>query len=294
MVSYGYNKILLPLIFLLSGNYFASSAQKRAIAVYNDPRPTFFNADSVIKKNGYTMERIFRYKKQEKNKDSTLVCSRYFDSLGACIKQEDFGDENIYPRSITSYTYLQGLLIRMDIYSGAQYFDHELTTYDYDSIGNCINESTYFHDITDTARKLSLSSQKQYIYDDKNRVIKEFSKNGVADLYLHYTYDYNTFGIDVKRAYDINGKWMYSYKYYYEPGVQKEFLENTKEVLQSEHYFNGNRQIIKIAYYMPVQYVYDYNWSSCNYANNLITLEITESKDGAKTYFKHYYYDIAD
>jgi len=248
--------------------------------VYYGPHPTELNTAVVLKQNNIKAEAVYLYHKEKNNKDSALVLVNFFDSLGFCIKKEEFKEKESTPYTITTYTYFEGLLMRQEIVSTTGY--NSITTFDYDSAGNKIAQKSYYK-----GSKADLITEKKWEYDALGRVIKEYN-NVDNHPFLYSAYYYNDWNNRLKeiKQYDSTGHWLYSYQYEYDYVSNKssEYSVNkyTKNLEWESDYDNDNFLVKKLN---SGNVLYQFK-----YTNGLLFSEKTRDQNLTTTYFKHYYF----
>lgn len=265
----------------------AGFAQKaRSVLINLGVRPVEINTAQDLMERGIRAEAIYHYK-NKKNKDSTLVVVNFFDSLGYCIKKEEFNDNGSQPFRITNYSYTNNVLTNEEINDANSVVSHTIVTFDYDSAGHKIAERHYGNfSLTKITSQLSLLEQFKWQYDSLGRIEKEFSGGISGNVYLYGKYFYVNNRLQEINIFDTTGKWLYAYVYDYNDLENKkaEFTQNKYlKSLDWEKYYNNQNLLIKETY--------DSNaLNEFQYDGNLVTVEKERNNFLEINYFKHYYF----
>jgi hypothetical protein len=280
------------LVLLSISVYFKSLSQTPTLILFTDARPEEFdNNNTLIQKNGIVREMIYRYKKSEKNKDSTLVVINYFDSLGNKQEKDEYDETNVQPRQITNYYYVNNLLTKQERQTLGSINNFIVNTYEYDSAGNKIVEKNYS---LNQNKSFSLQEVRKWEYDKGSRIIKIFDKLYDNEMYLYNTYHYDADRVKEIKTYDLQGKWIYSYLNEYDTFLKKEsvYLDNESEKkLEHESFYNSKKQLIRKIYHYVIPFARDYFMNTFEYyEDGLVYKQKLQLINGANIYFKHFYF----
>ena len=253
------------------------------------------NAAAIIKSQFVETDSAYYYKKRRNNKDSNLVMTQYFDTLGNVVERDEFNLKGEVFK-ITNYTFKNGILAQKETMSSEMIvLNHgvvlkTITDYEYDNSGNVIteNESSFS---TDSLKLLSTTILNRE-YDNDGQVIKEFITLPGAKTFLHHTFNYVNGGLSEMKTYDINHKLLFSYVYEYDAveKVKSVYLYNGVKSLKHEYFYdNQNLTVREKDYEQPRSsldhFTQDYNYQS----NGLLDSQSLEDVRAENYYYKHFY-----
>jgi hypothetical protein len=237
---------------------------------------------------------VYYFKKKKHNKDSTLIMTEYFDSLGNLIERNEFGlDGEVF--RITDYTYVDTVLTKEEemsktmFYSNGNILSKKIRTYDHKSSGDTITEKEYsfFGD----SLKFRSVTEWERVYDSLGHVIKEFVTLPKVKTYLYHSYNYSNGTLVEMKTYDINQSWMYSYLYEDDPfaHIKTVYLYNNEKTRSHEFFYNDTK-LVKEKDYEQGHGVVDHITQTYVYnAHGLITSQTLKDLKGDTYYYKHFY-----
>jgi hypothetical protein len=196
-------------------------------------------------------------------------------------------------RRITNYFYTNNLLSRKEVQSQDGMKEHTMETYDYDTVGNMIDEKYYSEGAN---KSFSLQNEKKWEYDKNNRIIKVFESPNKGEMYLRKTYHYENNDLKEIKVYNLEGNLFYSYLYEYDVQLQKKSVyvsSGNSKRLENEYFYNNKNQLIQeVNYFKSYNSFLDHSTRTYELyvTNNLIYKEKFQSNNGANAYFKHYYF----
>ncbi len=209
---------------------------------------TFFSGENqkeVIKLNKIRKTEIYDYSfKKDLLKDSTLIKTLYYDSLGDLVKVVLPKVKN-YKEAITEYQYIYNRkgYIKNKIENNLGLDMVTINEFDYDSLGNEI----YKYDFNKDTTRLTI---EQKIYNEKNQVKEISIKINNSEPYITRRFFYNTANqINKIEGLDRMGGIMFSTIYEYDKSLNKksEYSENGEgKKLDGEYFYNSDNQCVKI------------------------------------------------
>jgi TonB family protein len=263
-------------------------------------RPNWeIDSPALIGTHLITKDSVFVYDRRNHNRDSTLAFVGYFDSSGNKMETDEFTFDKGRLWRITNYAYEGGLLFKKEeitqstfTINGSSPVDKNVSTYDYDSLGNNVAEKLYSH-ITDSSKRISVTAWQRE-FDRLGHVVKEFEAlPNQATLLLHKYYYVNG-KLSVVETYDKHEKLIYSWQYKHDNKDNSEsiFLVNhsPEPEIQRESYFDDQNRLIKeelynegpsYADYITEKYVYD--------SKGLVAWQSYQDIGGNHYYFRHFY-----
>lgn len=209
---------------------------------------TFFSGENqkeVIKLNKIRKTQIYDYSfKKGLIKDSTLIKTLYYDSLGDLVKVVLPKVKN-YKEAVTEYQYIYNDkgYIKNKIENNLGLDMVTINEFDYDSLGNEI----YKYDFNKDTTRLTI---EQKIYNEKNQVKEISIKINNSEPYITRRFFYNTENqINKIEGLDRMGGIMFSTIYEYDKSLNKksEYSENGEgKKLDGEYFYNSDNQCVKI------------------------------------------------
>ncbi len=251
------------------------------------------NILEVIKSQNIKSDSVYFYKEKTNNKDSTLIITQYFDSLGNLIERNEF-NLNKEAFRITDYTYMDTVLLKKETMSKDMFYingsdiSKKITTYEYDSLGYAIAEKEY--SFFGNPLKLISTTKWDRDYDSLGHLIKEFITLPKSKTYLSHSYIYTNGRLTEMKTYDINQTWMYSNLYQYDEiaNTKSVYLFNNVKRLSHEFIYDGKRILMEKDYDLG-NYL-DHTTQFYFYKpNGLLESQTFEDPLGNHYYFKHYY-----
>lgn len=209
---------------------------------------TYFSGDNqkaIIKINKIRTTEIYNYTfKKDLIKDSTLIKTLYYDSIGDLVKVI-LPRVKKYKEAVTEYQYLYNGngFIKNKIENNLGLDIVTINEFDYDSLGNEI----YKYDFNKDTTRLTI---EQKIYNDKNQVKEISIKINNNEPYISRRYFYNIENNVIKiEGLDRMGETIFSILYEYDKSMNKksEYSENGEgKKLEGEYFYNSENQCIKI------------------------------------------------
>jgi hypothetical protein len=266
------------------------------------------NSSKDLKQQSITKEDIYLYSKKEKNHDSTLIMTQYFDSLGNIVETDEFNKKTKEVGKITNMDYLDGLIIKKQATFRSppiitnNSLEKEIETYDYDSAGNIISVKSYIY-YDDILSGFVTIHKKEY--DSAGRlsraleqVIKDKDSFNIYQdsfyVYQTYLYDYRDRLTEI-RNFDQKGNFNYSHLHKYDSATNMKSVylsdAHSSDNLLGEFFFDTQKRIIEEKHYEEYDNDYsDQNTQSYSYnLNGLVESQSFEDFFGKKYFYKHYY-----
>lgn len=280
--------------FLISSIFLCITCYSQKTVIYNIQPSWGHNILKVIKSQNIKSDSTYFYKKKNNNKDSVLIMTQYFDSLGNLIERNEFGFNGEVFR-ITDYTYIDTMLVKEERISKEMFYingsnlSKKIKTYDRDYFGNVITEKEYSFS-GDSLKSMSLTQWSRE-YDSLGHLTKEFVTLPRAKTYLYHTYNYTNGNLTEIKTYNINQDWMYSYLYEYDilANTKTVYLYNNKNTLSHEFFYDETKLITEKDYEQGrgfsdhITQTYRYKLDGLLQSQTFIDLK------GESYYYKHFY-----
>jgi hypothetical protein len=252
------------------------------------------NSAESIRSQNLKTDSVYFYKKRKNNKDSSLVMTQYFDSLGNLIERNQFNPNGEVFR-ITDYTYTDTVLLKEESMSKDMFYingsnlSKKIRTYDRDALGNVITEKEYSF-FGDSLKSESVTEWNR-VYDSVGNLSEEFVTLPPANRYLYHTYSYINSKLAEAKTYNINQSWMYSYLYEYDQvaNATRVYLFNTEKTLSHEFFYNEKKLVMEKDYEQGhglldhITQIYVYN------RNGILESQTFQNLSGQNFYYKHFY-----
>lgn len=286
-------KFNLLLVLVLS--YASSNAQ--VYTEYRRIQPNWDNYSSeVIKSEKIKNDSVYFYKKRNKNIDSALTLTQYFDSLGNLTERDEYSSNGVV-FIITKYTHIDTVLLKEETISKDIFFksdtslSKEIRTYSHDNFGNVTTEKEY--DFFGNALKSMSVTVWDREYDSLGNLIKEIITLPTGEKYLYHTFSYVNGILSEIKTYDNYKNWIYSYLYEYTGKMNKKsvYLYNTDKTLSHEYFYKEKKLILEKSYDQGNYFLFsDHNTQSYFYnSSGLLESQIFQDIIGKNHYFKHFY-----
>lgn len=230
------------------------------VTVYFSIKPTWIdNSKQTIMENDIFSDSVYYYSRAKHNKDSTLIMTQYFDSLGNLLERDEFNRTNGQVIKITNNKYIDTFLVEgeteeltpytFSTNSGSYSSSKIDINYEYNKNGKVVTrkENSYFEDSLKHADPIIYTLE----YNDIGFLSKEFVALHHIAPYLHCTYHYTDNDLTEVKAYDYKGNYMYSYIYEYDKDlrIKTSYLQNANKTIQSQIYFDAKGRIIEVKKY---------------------------------------------
>ncbi len=179
--------------FLFISMIFCLTCHSQKTVVYSIQPNWNYNNPEIIKSQNFKSDSVYFYKRRKNNKDSTLIMTQYYDSLGNLIERDEYNFNGEVFR-ITNYTYIDTVLLKEETISKDMFYingsnlSKKIRTYDHDSSGNIITEKEYSF-FGDSLKSTSVTIWNRD-YDTLGYLIREFVTLPKAKTYLYHTYFY--------------------------------------------------------------------------------------------------------
>jgi len=236
---------------------------------------------------GIRKENIYIYTLKRKHTDSELVVAKYFDSTGFCIEKDEYDSSKLV--SVTTYSYLDKVLIRKNVVINSGFYNDIMITYDYNENGNKIDEKVYSKSDLDSTSGYELRAEKKWQYDSLNHLSIMFdSKDNI--LYLSSKYYYNNDTLKLIEDFDEYKKLKHTQYFDYDAllHTKKVYTRKNKKDLDEEFFYDTEGNLVKDVQYKSLSN--DINTLSYEYNNGLLVHERFHSKYDDDIYYKLLFY----
>lgn len=251
---------------------------------------------SVTKNQSVSNDSVFLYAKRGKSHDSTLIMTQYFDSFGRILKREEHNLNESGVWRNTNFTYVGDLLVNKEtisesfIYINNSNLHKYITTYDYDSIGNIIEEKMYSYS-GDSLKDVSITIWNRE-YDSTGHLIKEFITLPKKESYLYFTRIYNEGILKEAKIYDFKQNWIYSYLHEYDNILKVEtiYLFNSSKEIKNELFYDEKNRLVQEKNYADGRAFLDHSTQTYSYSSNgLVERQTFQDIAGKNYFYKHFY-----
>ena len=273
---------------------FTCHAQQRV--VFSIQPDWLDNNPQVIRSQNFKSDSAYYYKRRNNNKDSTLIMTEYFDSLGDVIERDEYNFKGKVFR-ITNYTYVDTVLLKKETVSKDGFNNNgssltkRITTYDHDSVGNIIIEKEYSF-LGDLLKPSSVTIWNRD-YDTSGHLIREFITPPKGTIYLYHTYFYTKGNLSKVKTFDVTKSWIYSYLYEYneDAHMKSVYLDNKSEKsLEHESFYDNQKKLIIEKDYSDIRTLLDHATQAYFYTSEgLIENQSFQDVKGENYYYKHFY-----
>lgn len=252
------------------------------------------NILEVIRSQNIKSDSVYFYKKKKNNKDSTLIMTQYFDSLGNLIERNEFNFNREVFR-ITDYSYIDTILLKEEriskdmFYINGSNLSKKIRTYDHDGLGNIIAEKEYSF-FGDSLKSMSVTEWNRD-YDSLGHVIKEFITLPKAETYLYHTYSYTNGNLIEIKTYNFNQIWTYSYLYEYDDkaNTKSVYLYNNEKTLNHEFFYNEKKLVMEKDYEQGHGFLDHITQTYFYKPNGLLVSQAIQNLKGESYYYQHFY-----
>jgi hypothetical protein len=281
-------------VLIISSFFFSACYSQSSITDGREPKwiPT---TRQTIKGHNVKTDKVYYYKSR-KNKDSTLIATLYFDTLGNLVERDVYNLKGDVVK-ITNLIYVDTVLMREETVSksaitvnGSNLWK-EVKTYDYDSLGNVISEKDYSN-YGLPANSFSVTKWNRE-YDSSGHLIKEYYTPPEGTSFLYHVYDYSGEVVSEIKSYDYQQHWIYSnlFEFDKDRNVQTVYLYNSSKKLSEELFYDRQKNLVMEKAYEGIPPFYsDHTTRTYSYnSDGLVEKQTDQDIMGQVYYYKHFY-----
>lgn len=280
---------LLLLVFL------TSECHSQINDFYNVQPNWINNPTSIIKERGIKKDAVYFYKKKKIYSDSSLIFSRYYDSLGNIVERNYFNFDGEVIR-ISNYTFIDTILLKEETVwknsfrSEYGYVSKEVTTYEHDTPGHNVKVTKY--SFLGDSTKPSFVTMFNIEYDSDGNATRDYMTPPKGNAFVHHSYDNKNGKLVETKTFNQSGKLMYSifYEVGETPNVQNVYYYKNRKILLRQSVFNDQNLLIAQKDYPKntptserISQAYFYQ------PDGLIDNQTYKQQLGKNYWFKHFY-----